>query len=920
MKTRVLSILLAILLVVSVFAMTSCDLSTLQGPQGEQGEQGEPGIDGEDGKDGQNGKDGVGIASIQKLSTEGLVDTYLIIFTDGSTSTFTVTNGEAGEKGETGEQGPVGPQGPQGEQGEKGETGEQGPVGPQGPQGEQGEKGETGEQGPVGPQGPQGEQGEKGETGEQGPVGPQGPQGEKGETGVGIKKIEYNADGNLVITFTDGTTQTIITPENQHTHTFGDWRNHNTLSSCEDQLYYRICSGCSDIEWRAGTYEDHDFETVTTPPTCQAGGFDTKTCVNCGKVEVCNETPISDHNYDTEYTTDNSFHWNVCTNCSATTTKVEHTLGDDGFCTVCEAPIGPTEGLIYELSDDETYAILVAYEGTATKVKIAEEYMGVPVTIIGDRVFYDSDNITSVIIPDSVTSIGTRAFAHCSSLANVTIGNGVAFIGEYAFYECGSLANVTFGNSVTTISGYAFTYCYSLTSITIPDSTTSIGSSAFENCTSLASVIIPDSITSIGHGAFSDCNSALYTEYKYGKYVKSGDNPYAVLIDITNSNFSVYTIHEDTKTISHSAFYGCSRLIEITIPNGVTSIGDDAFRECSNLISVILGDSVTYIGDNAFDSCYNLKSVVIPNSVTSIGERAFSWCSTLAKVVIGDSVTFIGECAFLSCESLTDVYYTGTEEEWAAITIESVNDYLKNATIHYNYAKETDGIIYEVSKDGTYAIVVGYEGTEADVVIGSEYEGVPVTTIGKDAFKTKSISSVIIPNSVTTIGDYAFAYCPMLTRVVLGDKVATIGTQAFYNSNSALYTEYESGKYLRSGDNDYAVLLEVTRKDLSYYKIHKDTTIIANYVFLSSSNLSRVVIPENVTSIGEYAFAYCSNITKVEFLGNVTNIGNAAFNQCYAITDVYYTGTEVEWAKINIGSYNSTITTATIHYNYVPKE
>ena len=495
-----------------------------------------------------------------------------------------------------------------------------------------GEKGEQGEQGPIGPQGPQGIPGEDGED------------GKDGTDGLGIEKVELNANGNLVITFTDGTTQTVEMPKDQHEHTFGEWRNHNTLSSCEDQLYYHICSGCSDIEWRAGSYEDHDWNVVTTEPTCQAGGYDTKTCESCGKVDVCNETPIADHDYNEEYVTDNSFHWNACKNCNATTNKAEHTLGDDGFCTVCSAQIGATEGIVYSISADNTYAEVIAYNGTATKIKIADTYMGLPVKVIYDEAFRQNGSITSVIIPDSVTSIGKGSFMYCSSLTSITIPDSVTSIGKYAFYHCYSLASVNIGNSVTSIGEEAFQFCYSLTSVTIPDSVTSIGYYAFYNCSSLASITIPDSVTYIGNDVFSNCNSALYTEYEYGKYVRSGDNPYAVLIEITNKNFGTYTMHEDTKLIAGGAFSGCSRLTSITIPDSVTSIGNSAFPGCSSL-----------------------SSIIIPDSVTSISSYAF-----------------------YNCDNLADIYYTGSEEEWTKISIGSNNTCLTNATIHYNYISKNN--------------------------------------------------------------------------------------------------------------------------------------------------------------------------------------------------------------------------------------
>ena len=440
-----------------------------------------------------------------------------------------------------------------------------------------------------------------------------------------------------------------------HVHSYGEWELYNDGEiDCEKKLYHRICSDCNNIEWKDGTYQDHNFTTITTPATCQAGGYDTKTCQNCGKVEVCNETPIADHTFASTYTTDNSFHWFKCQFCSAINGKAEHTLDDNGICTACNMVIGATEGILYSISTDGTYAEVIAYTGTATKVRIAEEYNGLPVKVIYQEAFKNL-NITSVVIPDSVTSIGDSAFFGCTSLTSVTIGNSVTSIGYDAFYNCtsltsvtipdsvtsigntafqncASLTSVTIGDSVTSIGHGAFSGCTSLTSVTIGDSVTSIGDSAFSDCTSLTSVTIGDSVTSIGEGAFDGCNSALYTEYELGKYVGNETNPYAVLIEVTNKNMSTYAIHPDTKVIGGYAFADCSRLTSITIPDGVTSIGGSAFSDCTSLTSVTIPDSVKSIGGLAFTYCDSLTSITIPDSVKSIGSYAFDGCTSLTSV------------------------------------------------------------------------------------------------------------------------------------------------------------------------------------------------------------------------------------------------------------------------------------------------
>ena len=280
------------------------------------------------------------------------------------------------------------------------------------------------------------------------------------------------------------------------------------------------------------------------------------------------------------------------------------------------------------------------------------------VTCIGEYAFFCS-GLTNVEIPDSVTCIGDYAF-FCSGLTNVEIPDSVTIIGNYAFLKCRSLTSVTIPDSVTSIDGGAFESCSSLTSVTIPDGVTSIGGGAFESCSSLTSVTIPASVTSIGDYTFRYCSSLAN-------------------IEIPNS----------VTSIGGYAFCGTS-LEEVIIPNGVTIIGWRMFEGCHSLTSVTIPDSVTSIRGGAFASCRNLTSVTIPDSVTSIEEETFYNCSSLKNVTIPDSVKNIEEGAFDRCASLTDVFYTGSEAQWKAISINrSRNIYLNRATIHYYSGVDT---------------------------------------------------------------------------------------------------------------------------------------------------------------------------------------------------------------------------------------
>ena len=429
-------------------------------------------------------------------------------------------------------------------------------------------------------------------------------------------------------------------------HTYGDWVTTKVANCGQDGEMTRYCNcGAKQTEVVSGSGMHGEVIDPAVAPTCSTTGLtEGKHCPYCNTVFVVQEViPTVDHVYNTTYSFDDSFHWYACENCGTKKDIAEHQVAENGACIVCEHPVGPTVGIIYDISADGTYAEVVGYEGTATKIKIADTYKGLPVTIIYDKAFYGNDTITTVIIPDSVTSVGEEAFQFCSSLTSVVIGDSVASIGELAFY-----------------------FCTSLSSVVIPDSVTSIGYGAFWNCQSLASVVIPDSVTSIGGSAFIGCYKLQFNEYENCKYFGSKDNPYFALIEVTTQNLSSYTIHEDTKVIADSAFANCARLTTIVIPDSVTSIGTRAFSGCSSLTLLVIGNSVTSIGDSAFSNCTSLTSVVIGNSVTSIGSSAFYYCS-----------------------NLKDVYYTGSEEEWKAIEIDSnSNAYLTKATIYYNYVPE----------------------------------------------------------------------------------------------------------------------------------------------------------------------------------------------------------------------------------------
>ena len=323
----------------------------------------------------------------------------------------------------------------------------------------------------------------------------------------------------------------------------------------------------------------------------------------------------------------------------------------------------------------------------------------------------------------------------------------VTSIGSSAFSGCSKLTSVTIPNSVTSVGGYAFRYCSGLTTVTIGNSVTSIGESAFSWCSGLTAVTIPNSVTSIGDGAFWEC-SGLAAVTIPNSVISIGGSAFGHC-----SGLTAVTIGNSVTNIGNNAFSGCSGLTAITIPNSVTSIGEWAFWNCSGLTAITIPNSVISIGSYAFFECSGLIEITIPNSVTNIGRNAFSRCSGLKEVTIPNSVTSIGESAFVGCSGLTE------------IKVEPNNT---------NYESE-NGVLFNKGKIELICYPVGK--TETTYSIPNS-----VTSIGGYAFcGCSGLTEVTIPNSVTSIGDGAFLECSGLMAVTIPNSVISIGDWAFDN-------------------------------------------------------------------------------------------------------------------------------------------
>ena len=437
------------------------------------------------------------------------------------------------------------------------------------------------------------------------------------------------------------------------------------------------------------------------------------------------------------------------------------------------------------------YAGKVAYKykGTMsqnTSISIKDETVS-----IGINAFSKCTGLISITIPDSVTHIGSGAFSGCTGLTNIALPNHITSISQSAFYGCTGLMSVTIPNEVICIESDAFKNCSNIENVVylgelaswcemkglnhlmaygksektltvngkniegelfIPDEVTSISGYAFYKCSAITNISIPDSVISIGSYAFY--NTAWYDNQPDG-LVYAGKVAYKYKGTMPE-NTSI-TIKEGTVGIGNNAFYGCTGLVSITIPETVSYIGDSAFYNCKTLESVSIPSGVASIENSAFYGCVSLISVSLPNDLISIGDSAFQECNSLTEVILPDGVISIGSGAFNDCYRLAEITIPDS-----VISI-GVNAFL-NCPCYYN---QTDELVY-MGK-----VVYKFSGGTS-VIIREGTKG-----IAGSAFNTcTSLTSIIIPNTVINIDEYAFWWCSNLTDITFN------GTKEEWNAIS----------------------------------------------------------------------------------------------------------------------------------------
>ncbi|MGI6471707.1 MAG: leucine-rich repeat protein [Candidatus Methanomethylophilaceae archaeon] len=570
--------------------------------------------------------------------------------------------------------------------------------------------------------------------------------------------------------------------------------------------------------------------------------------------------------------------FNSCTGLTILSIPIDIQITENMFknCTNVQwitLTVGQTgKGADYDRYWLSNYTYIYGYEFTPWYKSNHSVYLTISdgVRSIGKQAFYNCTNLKSLDIPIDI-QITENMFKNCTNVQRVTLtegrtGMGADYSGSYKvtpwYYSSSNLVSLTISDGVTSIGDYTFSECDSLVSVVIPDRVTHIGEGAFNQCTSLKNISIGENVTHIGEGAFSQCTSLK--NISIGENVTHiGEGAFGLCTSLTD-----VSVEGNVTQIYHATFFQCTSLENVSFGKEITHIGYAAFSQCTSLKNISIGENVTHIGYAAFSQCTSLKNISIGENVTHIGYAAFSQCTSLKNISIGENVTHIDSEAFSQCTSLEYISF-GKE------------------IIHIGYAAFSQCTSLEYISFGKEIIhIESYAFYATGITSITIPEG--VTSIRGYTFSNcTSLTDVTIEGEINSIGDYAFYGCSSLTGIEMPNSVTGIGDHAFYGCTSlkslTMPIDVEVTEYMFFDcTNIESIVLTGGHVGIGpSYSIHQYTPW-----HLSRYNLTSLIVSEGVVSLGDFTFYNCFSLENVILPNSLEEIGDHALYGCYNVTSL----------------------------------
>lgn len=518
--------------------------------------------------------------------------------------------------------------------------------------------------------------------------------------------------------------------------------------------------------------------------------------------------------------------------------------------------------------------ILKAYSGNAAVVVVPEE-----VTDIG-TVFMNNTYIQKVILPEGITQLANYAFYNCTNLAEINIPANVTTIGNYCFDYCGSLSTVIFeGNALTSIGNYSFAFTTSLKAIDLPEGLTTINTAAF-NASGIEEIVMPSTLSVIGDGAFY-----------YALALRS------------------VTFNEGLENICREAFYGCSSLKEIIIPDSVTSISRYSvtsagstssnyytFAYCTSLERVVLGSNVTKIGKYTFYGYSSLKEIEW-GGVTALYGYAFAACG-FEELTLPEQITSFNTYAFADNVNLKKVYYySSVSQNYLFANCTSLETVAIKTDQAFTFSSTTFSgctslaAFYVDENNASFTVIDNFlvrtDTMEATAIPGilltQEVVTIPegITTFPAVFQNDTALKTVYLPSTITSLPSSAFSNCSSLENVIFADNCAlsAISASAFNKCSSLKNIDLPDNiTTISSTAFQYSGLISI--------ELPIDLVTIGDRAFQSCLSLESVVFHDNVTTLGQQVFIYCSALKNVVLSNTLSSVNRGIFASCTSLETI----------------------------------